>query len=63
MQQVIDDEGEKQRSGDGRQPRADELAPTMDLLNKQRTNLGNRPAAAAELCRGLMNLNEFLYID
>jgi len=47
----------------GRQPRADEFAPALDLLGKQRTNLGNRPAAAAELCRGLMNLNEFLYID
>jgi len=47
----------------GRVPRTEELAPSLDLLRKQQANLGNRPAAAAELCRGLMNLNEFLYVD
>lgn len=47
----------------GRDPLAAEYAPAMALLETQRKNLGARPAAAAELCRGLMNLNEFLYVD
>jgi len=46
-----------------REPRMEEFAPAAALVNAQQKNLGNRAAAAAELCRGLMNLNEFLYID
>ena len=48
-----------------------ELAPApweMDaaaeqLVERQTPRLGSKTAAYAELIRGLMNLNEFLYVD
>ena len=35
----------------------------IEFLERQTKRLGSRPAAMAELARGLMNLNEFLYVD
>lgn len=41
----------------------DEQSRAVRFLESQRTNLGGREAAAAELIRGLLNTNEFLYVD
>ncbi len=47
----------------GRPPSGKESAAAEAFLSKQASLLGSRPAAMAELVRGLMNLNEFLYVD
>jgi hypothetical protein len=47
----------------GRAPSAEERAAADAFLTKQQTLLGTREAAVAELVRGLMNTNEFLYVD
>jgi len=47
----------------GRAPSAEELAVADKFLAKQTPLLGSREAALAELVRGLMNTNEFLYVD
>ncbi|MEZ5355926.1 MAG: PSD1 and planctomycete cytochrome C domain-containing protein [Bryobacteraceae bacterium] len=47
----------------GRDPSAEEARAARTLLERQTKNLGSRAAAAAELSRGLFNLNEFLYVD
>jgi hypothetical protein len=47
----------------GRSPSAEERAAAEDFLTKQQALLGSREAAMAELIRGLMNTNEFLYVD
>ena len=47
----------------GRPPSAEESAAAGEFLAKQQTLLGSRAAAMAELVRGLMNTNEFLYVD
>jgi len=46
-----------------RDPLAAESARAADFLTGQTRNTGSREAAAAELLRGLLNLNEFLYVD
>ena len=38
------------------------LPMAIDFLRQQQTNAGSREAALAELIRGIMNLNEFLYV-
>jgi hypothetical protein len=47
----------------GRAPSAEEKAAADQFLAKQEKLLGTREAAIAELVRGLMNTNEFLYVD
>jgi hypothetical protein len=47
----------------GRSPSQDENAAADEFLAKQEKLLGSRQAAMAELVRGLMNTNEFLYVD
>jgi mono/diheme cytochrome c family protein len=47
----------------GRAPSAEESAAADAFLAKQQAQLGSREAAMAELVRGLMNTNEFLYVD
>jgi hypothetical protein len=47
----------------GRLPSAEEKAAAEQFLLKQQALLGSRDAAMAELIRGLMNTNEFLYVD
>jgi Protein of unknown function (DUF1549)/Protein of unknown function (DUF1553)/Planctomycete cytochrome C len=47
----------------GRAPSAEEKAAADGFLTKQQQLLGTREAAMAELIRGLMNTNEFLYVD
>ena len=47
----------------GRDPSTAELAAADEFLARQTERLGTRRAAMAELARGFMNLNEFLYVD
>jgi hypothetical protein len=47
----------------GRAPSAREEDEAGKFLAKQTAALGSREAAMAELVRGLMNTNEFLYVD
>jgi hypothetical protein len=47
----------------GRGPGETELTAANEFLAKQTSLVGSRQAALAELVRGLMNLNEFLYVD
>ena len=47
----------------GRAPSAEEKAVADQFLARQQTLSGSREAAMAELIRGLMNTNEFLYVD
>jgi hypothetical protein len=47
----------------GRPPSAEEKVAAEQFLAKQQALLGSRAAAMAELVRGLMNTNEFLYVD
>ena len=47
----------------GRAPSTDELAAANAFLEKQTVLLGSREAAMSELARGLLNTNEFLYVD
>jgi len=46
-----------------RVPSAVEKQRAEEFLRTQTENTGSRPAAVAELVRGLLNLNEFLYVD
>ena len=46
-----------------RKPTATEHSAAIEFLERQTKRLGSRSAAMAELARGLMNLNEFLYVD
>ena len=47
----------------GRAASAEELAAANGFVEKQTALLGSHEAAMAELVRGLMNTNEFLYVD
>ncbi|MCS7026996.1 MAG: PSD1 and planctomycete cytochrome C domain-containing protein [Bryobacteraceae bacterium] len=46
-----------------REPQADELANARQFLVRQLETTGNDEAALVELVRGLLNSNEFLYVD
>jgi len=46
-----------------RNPSENERAAAQSLVDRQTARLGSRQAAFAELTRGLLNLNEFLYVD
>ena len=46
-----------------RDPGENEIAMANEFLLKQTKLLGNEPAARRELIRGLLNTNEFLYVD
>jgi hypothetical protein len=47
----------------GRDPGETELAEAEKFVERQTARLGSKTAAYAELARGLMNLNEFLYVE
>ncbi len=47
----------------GRAPEAREKEAADRLLEQQTSRLGSKRLAMTELVRGLMNLNEFLYVD
>jgi hypothetical protein len=47
----------------GRDPSDKERSEAVKFVERQTTRLGSRSAAYAELARGLMNLNEFLYVE
>ena len=47
----------------GREPDAREKEAATRLLDQQTARLGSRQLAMTELVRGLMNLNEFLYVE
>ncbi len=46
-----------------RDPSAAERAAAKEFLDRQTKHLGSESAAYGELARGLLNLNEFLYVD
>jgi Protein of unknown function (DUF1553)/Protein of unknown function (DUF1549)/Planctomycete cytochrome C len=46
-----------------RDPTPDERKTAEAFLDTQSARLGSKPAAIAELVRGLLNTNEFLYVD
>ena len=46
-----------------REPDAAEREAAMKFLERQSARLGSKEAALTELARGLLNLNEFLYVD
>jgi hypothetical protein len=46
-----------------REPDAEDKRLATQFLAKQTTIVGGRPAAVVEMVRGLLNLNEFLYVD
>ena len=47
----------------GRAPSEEENAVALALLDRQASLTGSRTAAIAEIVRGLLNTNEFLYVD
>jgi hypothetical protein len=47
----------------GRDPSAQERTAAAGFLERQTARLGSQAAAYVELARGLLNLNEFLYVD
>jgi Protein of unknown function (DUF1553) len=47
----------------GRDPSSEEGREAAAFVERQSARLGSASAAYAELARGLMNLNEFLYVD
>ena len=47
----------------GRDPSAEERKAAQEFLDRQSPRLGSREAALTEVARGLLNLNEFLYVD
>jgi hypothetical protein len=47
----------------GRDPSSKEGREATAFVERQSARLGSTSAAYAELARGLMNLNEFLYVD
>ncbi|MES1256875.1 MAG: PSD1 and planctomycete cytochrome C domain-containing protein [Acidobacteriota bacterium] len=59
----VADAGEAWERIFGRLPSAEEKSAADRFLAKQQGLLGSREAAMAELVRGLMNTNEFLYVD
>jgi hypothetical protein len=46
-----------------RDPTLQERVAATEFIDRQTTRLGSKAAALAELARGLMNTNEFLYVD
>ena len=46
-----------------RAPGVEERREALAFLTRQKENTGGRAGAAAELIRGLLNTNEFLYVD
>ena len=46
-----------------RDPTPEERSPANEFIEKQAARLGSKSAAFAELARGLLNTNEFLYVD
>jgi hypothetical protein len=46
-----------------RDPSPEERTAADEFIEKQAARLGSRSAAFAELARGLLNTNEFLYVD
>ena len=46
-----------------REPDAEDVKLATGFLAKQTEIAGGRPAAVVEMVRGLLNLNEFLYVD
>ncbi len=46
-----------------RLPNASEVAMAHEFLTKQTQLTGGRKGALSELARGLLNTNEFLYVD
>ena len=51
------------RSVLGREPSDREREEATKFVERQTGRLGSKSAAYAELARGLMNLNEFLYVE
>jgi hypothetical protein len=47
----------------GRDPDGKERQAAEDFVTRQTARMGSKDAALAELARGLLNLNEFLYVD
>lgn len=47
----------------GRAPSAEELAAAQTFLDRQMTLTGSKTTAFTEMVRGLLNTNEFLYVD
>jgi hypothetical protein len=47
----------------GRDPSSEERSAAVEFIERQSGRLGSAAAAYVELARGLMNLNEFLYVD
>ena len=47
----------------GREPTADEKQPRQKFWNGSASALGSQSRRMPELVRGLLNLNEFLYVD
>ena len=46
-----------------RDPTPEERREAEEFIEKQTARLGSKAAAFAELARGLLNTNEFLYVD
>jgi hypothetical protein len=46
-----------------RDPTPEERREAEQFVEKQTARLGSKSAAFAELARGLLNTNEFLYVD
>jgi hypothetical protein len=46
-----------------RDPTPEERHQAEEFIEKQTARLGSKSAALAELARGLLNTNEFLYVD
>jgi hypothetical protein len=46
-----------------RDPTPEERHGAEEFIEKQTARLGAKSAALAELARGLLNTNEFLYVD
>ena len=47
----------------GRTPSQEEISEAQKFLDRRMTMTGSKTAALAELVRGLLNTNEFLYVD
>ncbi len=47
----------------GRAPSQEEIGEAQKFLDRQTTLTGSKTMAIAELVRGLLNTNEFLYVD
>lgn len=62
VSQIENEQGAFQRIL-GREPSTAEKSAAREFIERQTARLGSRQAALAELARGLMNSNEFLYVD